>query len=164
MVSIDPHCQCGAVKTYDFSVLVALGGATRRKWEALADGGFDGGARRRDEVTELVAGSDDESSEASGTELHEMNGDDTPGALHAELLEKCGSHDAVVADEGVGVEEQAADDADYNDAEATTEHLREVSDRGTASHGTQVSDDLRNGDLSGTEIVLVFEHGWVEIL
>lgn len=52
-----------------------------------------------------------------------MDGNDTPGALDAELLEVGGCHDAVGCDEGVGVEKGTPDDANYNNREAAAEDL-----------------------------------------
>jgi len=55
-----------------------------------------------------------------------MDGDHTPCALHAELLEEGGGDDGFAGRESVGVEEGTADDADDDDREAAAELLGEV--------------------------------------
>ena len=93
-----------------------------------------------------------------------MDGNHAPGALDAELFEEGGGGDRVAAGEGVGVEEAAADDADEDDAEASSEDLGAVPDYGAAGHGAEVGDHLRDGHGVGAEFVLVLEHGGVEVL
>lgn len=135
-----------------------------RQGEALANAGLDGGRCRRGEVTQLVGGTDDKGSEGTGGQLHQVDGDDTPGALDAELLEKGGSHDGGVVHKGVWVEQGAANNAAADDAESTADGLAQEADKGSASHGAQVGNNLRNGDLVGAEGELVGQHGRVEIL
>lgn len=93
-----------------------------------------------------------------------MDGDDTPCALDAELLEKCRGNDGLSADESVRVEQSAADDAARNDADSATDRLREESDDCTAGHGAEVGHDLCHGDLGLGETQLVLEHGGIQIL
>ena len=89
----------------DLAVVVATGAALGlAEGETLADARLDGGGSRRNKVTELVGCSDDESAEGAGGQFHEMDGDDTPCALDAELLEECGGHDGLGTDECVRVE------------------------------------------------------------
>ena len=64
-----------------------------------------------------------------------MDGNDAPSSLDAELLEEGGGDDVLAADEGVWVEEGAADDGDEDDAEAATKDLAGVADDGPAGHG-----------------------------
>ena len=93
-----------------------------------------------------------------------MNGDDTPRALDAELLEEGGRGDLLGAREGVGVQQGAADDGDDDDTKAAAEDLAAVADQSAAGEGAEVGDDLSDGDSVGVEVVLVFEHGRVEVL
>lgn len=112
----------------------------------------------------MVGGSDYEGAEGAGGEFHEVDGDDAPCPLHAELLEKGGGDDGMARGEGVGVEEGTADDADEDDGEAASEDLGGVADYGAASHCAQVSNDLGNSYCVGAEVKLVRQHGWIEIL
>lgn len=93
-----------------------------------------------------------------------MDGDNAPGALHAELLEEGGGDDAFVGHEGVRVEQRAAENAHADDAEAPAEDGGAIADDGAAGHGAEVGDDLGDGDGIGGEVVLVGEHGGVEVL
>jgi hypothetical protein len=93
-----------------------------------------------------------------------MDWDDTPSTLDAELFEECGCDDGVRGSEGVGVKESTTDYANEDDGETTTENLRAVSDHGSTGHGAEICDNLCYGDGIGTEIVLVRQHGWVDIL
>lgn len=148
----------------DFAVIIPLRLAQRRKRVPLADRGLDRRGGGGDEVAKLVGRADDEGAEGAGGEFHEVDGDDAPCALHAELLEEGGRYDLLVADEGVRVEQRAADDGDEDDAEAAAEDLRGVPDHGPAGHGAEVGHDLRHGDGVGGEAVLVFDHEWVQVL
>lgn len=148
--------------TDDLAVVVPLRGPVGREREPFADGGLDGRARRADEVAELVRRADDEGPEGARRQLHEVDGDDAPGALHAELLEEGGGDDALVGYEAVRVEEGAADHADGDDAEPAAEGLREEPDDGAARHGPQVRDDLRDGYLVFVEAEFVLEHRRVQ--
>lgn len=93
-----------------------------------------------------------------------MDGNHSPGALHAELLEKRGRHDGIAADERVRVQQRAAADAAADDAEPTTNRLAAETHDGAAQHGTQVGHDLRDGDLCLAEAQLVRQHGRVQVL
>ena len=135
-----------------------------RKRELLADGGLDGRAGGRHEVTELVTGADDEGAEAAGGQLHEVDGDDAPGALDAELLEEGCGDDCVAAGEGVGVEQRAAEDAHDDDAQPPAEDGRAVADERAARHGAEIGNDLGDGDTVGAEVVLVAQHRRVQVL
>lgn len=108
----------------DLAVVVAgnaLCGGRQR--EALADAGLDGGRRGGDEVAQLVGGADDKGPEGAGGQLHQVDGNDAPGALDAELLEEGGGHDGGVVHESVWVEQAAADNAAADDAEPTADGL-----------------------------------------
>lgn len=61
--------------------------------------------------------------EGAGRELHQVDGDDAPGTLDAELLEEGGGDDGCAAGEGVGIEQDAADEGDDDDGEAAPEDL-----------------------------------------
>ena len=93
-----------------------------------------------------------------------MDWNDTPGSLDTKLLEKGGGDDGAAGGEGVGIKESTSDYTDKDDAEATAEDLTTVSNDGTTGHGTQVCDDLGDGDLIGGEVVLVGKHCRVKIL
>lgn len=93
-----------------------------------------------------------------------MDGNHTPGALHAELFEEGCGDDGLGARERVRVQECSAEDADDNDAEASTEDLGAVSDGGSASHGSQVCNDLGHCYCVGREFELIRQHRRVEIL
>lgn len=148
----------------DQSVVVASGLALRWQREALTNGGFDGRRCRGNQVSELVGSTDDEGTEGTWGQLHKVNWNNTPGTLDAELLEEGGGDDGLAGGEGVWVEESTTNDGDNDDTEATTESLRKVTDSSTTGHGTEVCNDLSDGDGVGREVVLVGEHGWVEIL
>jgi len=107
----------------DLSVLVALGLAFWWERESLADGGLDGGGGGRNQVTELVRGTDDESSERSWRQFHEMNWNDSPSTLHTELLEECGGNDSFAGGKGVRVEKSTTDDTNDDDAKAAAKGL-----------------------------------------
>lgn len=93
-----------------------------------------------------------------------MDGDDTPCALHAELFKEGSSHNAVVRDKSVRVEERAANNANEDDGEAASKDLTGPAARSTSGQGAEVGDDLGNSNGIGGEVELVFKHGRVEIL
>ena len=93
-----------------------------------------------------------------------MDGNHAPRTLHAELFEESGSDDSLAANEAVRVQKRAAEDRDDDNAEATTEHLRQVAHGGSTGHSAEIGDDLGDGDGVGGELVLVLQHGRVEIL
>lgn len=139
----------------DDTVFVALGLALGWEREAFSNGGFDGRRGRGDEVAELIGSTDDKGAEGAGRQLHEMDGDDTPSALHAELLEEGGRDDALATDEGVWVQKGATKNGDDDDGEAAAEDLRGVADERAACHGTEVGHHLSDSDGICREIVLV---------
>lgn len=149
----------------DLAVVVAgnalCGG---RQGEALANTGLNGGRRRGDEVAQLVGRADDKGPESTGRQLHQVDGDDSPGALDAELLEEGGGHDGGIVHESVWVEQRAADNAAADDAESTADGLTQETNNRSTSHGAQVGHNLRDGDLVGAEVELVGQHGRVQIL
>jgi hypothetical protein len=149
---------------HDETVIVARSLAYWRKREAGTGGSFDGGGGRGNEVSELVGRPNHESAEGSRGEFHQVDRDDAPGTLDAELLEEGCGDDGVAGHEGVGVEKGASDDADEDDGKSASEDLRAVSDHCPTSHGSEIRDNLRNSDGIGAEAVLVGQHGWVEIL
>lgn len=93
-----------------------------------------------------------------------MDGDDTPCALDAELLEERGGHDGFVSDEAVGVEERTAENAADHDAESSTDGLTAESNHGTASHCAEIGNNLGHSDGCFAEAKLVFEHSRVQVL
>ena len=82
----------------------------------------------------MVGSAYDESAEGAGREFHEVDGDDAPCALDAELFEEGCGHDSFAAYEGIWVDQCAADDGDEYDAEAAAEDLGGVADYGAACH------------------------------
>lgn len=142
----------------DNTILVPLDLALGWEREAFAHGGFDGRGGRGDEVAELIGSADDEGAEGAGRQFHEMDGDDAPGALHAELLEEGGRDDGLATGEGVWVQKRATEDGDDDDGEPTAKDLRRVADECTASNGTQIGDYLSDGDGIRREVVLVPQH------
>lgn len=155
--------------TYHFAVSVSLDVRSIildlvRQREALANGSLDSRTSRRDEVTQLVRSAHDEGSQAARAQLHQMDGDHTPSSLNAELLEESRSHDPLVADERVRVQQSSTNDGYEDDAEAPTESLGEIANGSTSADSTQVCNDLRYRHSVGGEVVLVRKHGRVEIL
>jgi len=112
----------------------------------------------------LVGGTHDEGAEGSRGELHQVDRDHAPGALDAELLEEGGGDDGVAGGVSVWIQKRAADDRDEDYGEAAAEDLRAVPDYGAARHGAEVRYYLRDGHGVRAEIVLIGQHGWVEIL
>lgn len=112
----------------------------------------------------MVGCADDKGAEGAGGQLHEVNGDDTPGALDAELLEECRGHDGLAAHKTVGVEQRRTDDAAANNAKPSPQRLRREAHDRTAQHRTQVRHDLCDGDLVLAKLELVLQHGRVQIL
>ena len=145
-------------------VLVTSNLALWRQGEARTDRCLDGGRSRRNQVAELVGCADDEGPERSRTELHQVDGDHTPGSLDAELFEERSCDDGFRGDEAVGVQEGGSDNADDDDGEPAPEDLRAIADDRPSGHGAEVCDDLRYGDGVGAEVELVRQQGWVEIL
>mgnify|MGYP004500289211 CR=1 FL=1 len=145
-------------------IAVAAHVALGRQREALANRGLNRRRRRRNQVPQLVARADDKGPERAGRQLHQVDWDDAPRALDAELLEKRGRDDGVGADKGVRVQQRGADEAHDDDAEAAAEDGRAVADEGAAGHGAQVGNHLRHGHAVGREVVLVAEHRRVQVL
>ena len=106
----------------------------RLKREARSKGTLNRATGRTGQVTKLVRSTDDEGPEGTGGQLHEVDRDHTPSALHAELFEKGGGDDGFAGGESVGVEESTADGADDNDGKATAELLGEVAYDCAAGH------------------------------
>lgn len=149
----------------DLAVVVAgLAALARRQREALANGGFNGGRRRRHQVTQLVRGTNHKRAERTRREFHQVNGNHTPSTLHCELLEERGGPDILGAQEGVRVQQGTADNANDNDCQAAADRLADEAADGTASQGAEVGNDLCDGDLCLGEAELVLNHGGVEIL
>lgn len=72
--------------TYNFAIVVAFCDLSiladqRSQRKPLTEARFNGRTCGRNQVAELVAGTDDESSEATWRQFHEMNRNDTPGTL-----------------------------------------------------------------------------------
>ena len=141
--------------THHFPVLVALGFAFRWERKAGSKGGFDGRGGGGSEVAELVGSSYYEGAERAWRELHEMDGDHTPGTLDAELLEEGSGNNGFAAGVGVRVEQGASDNRDENNGEAATEDLGAVANDSAAGHGTEIGDYLSYGHGIGAEAVLV---------
>lgn len=160
----DIDVDAGHEDADNLAVLVAEGLALGRKRESLADAGLDGGRSGGDKVAELVGGTDHEGTEGTGGQFHEMDGDDAPGALDAELFEERRSDDGSVVDVGVRVQKSSPNNGNEDDRESTSEYLRAVSDHRSSSHGAKVGHYLGNSDRIGGEVVLVGQHGRVQIL
>lgn len=143
------------------AVLDLLG---RRQGEPLPNGRLDGRASRRNEVTQLVRGTDNKGTDRAGRKLHQMDGDDTPSALHAELLEEGRRHDGFGMHKGIGVQQGTADDGDGDDGEPAAKDLTRPAAEGTTGQGAEIGDDLGDGDGVGGEFELVRQHGGVEVL
>jgi hypothetical protein len=146
------------------TVLVPLRLSLGRQRELLANRRFNGGTRTAHKITELVTRADNKRPETTRGEFHEVNGNNAPRALDAELLEECGGNDAFVGDECVWVEQCAAEDAHADYGDAATEDGGRVADDGAAGHGAEVGDDLGDGDGVGGEAVLICEHRGVQVL
>lgn len=93
-----------------------------------------------------------------------MDGNDTPSALDAKLFEEGGGDDGVARREGVRVKESTSNHTHDHNAEASAEDGGAVANDGSAGDGTEVSHDLGDRDGIGGEVVLIREHGGVEIL
>lgn len=148
----------------DKSILVSLRLALGREREPLTNRRFNRTTRTAHEVSKLVTSTDNKRPEATRAQFHKMDGNHAPGALDTELLEEGGGNDALVGDEGVGVQQDAAENTHADYAEAAAEDGGAVADDGAAGHGAEVGDDLGDGYGVGGEVVLVGEHGWVQIL
>ena len=92
-----------------------------------------------------------------------MDGNHTPGALDAELLEEGCSDDRFGFHEGIRIEKGAAEDAHTDNAEAASEDLGAVAYRCAAGHSAKVGDDLCYGYGVRAKFELVGKHGWVEV-
>ena len=151
--------------TYNLAVIIPLlsMGAIGKR-ESLANGGLDGGAGARNQVTQLVARADGEAAEGGGGQLDEVNGDDAPGALDEELLEEGGGDDGARGDEGIGEEEGSAADAAGEDAETTAEDLGGEADAGAAEDGAEVGRHLGGSDHVRREAELGPQHLGIEVL
>lgn len=145
-------------------VVAVLDLLRRRQGEPLPNRRLDGRAGGRNEVTQLVRGTDSKGSDRARGKLHQMDRNNTPSALHAELLEEGSRHDGFVLDKGVGVQQGTADDGDDDDGEPTAEDLTRPAAEGTAGEGAEVGDNLGDCDGVGGEAELVGEHGWIEVL
>ena len=138
-VSQDVH-QSGYLGGTTHSVVISLRLSARLcvdkrlKREACAERALNRATGRTGQVTKLVRSTDDERPEGARTELHQVNGNHTPCALHAELFEKGGGNDGFAGGECVRVEESTADGADDNDGKATAELLGEVAYDCAAGH------------------------------
>ena len=93
-----------------------------------------------------------------------MDWDHAPCALHTKLLKVGRGHDLFVANEAIRVQYCTTDDRDEDNREAASEDLGGVPDEGTARHSAEISDHLCDGDGIGGEVVLVLQHGRVDIL
>ena len=84
--------------------------------------------------------------------------------LNHGLLEECRRNDTLAANETIRIDQCATDNTGEDDAEATAEHLRKISNNSTSCHRTQVCNDLCYGDGVCGETVLVGQHRGIEIL
>lgn len=149
----------------DGAVVVSLGArGRRRKRESLADGRFNRRTRRRNQVAQLVSSTDDKGPEGTRGQFHQVDGNDSPRTLHTELLEESGRNDTVVGHEGIRIEQCATDDANADDTNPTAEDLRAISNHSATGHGAEVGYNLGDGDIGCAKLVLVGEHGRIEIL
>jgi len=88
----------------------------------------------------------------------------SPGSLNHSLFEERRRNHPLASNKSIGINQSAADDTRKDDTETTAKHLREIADDSTTSHRTQICHDLRYRDRVRREAVLVFQHGWVEVL
>jgi len=86
------------------------------------------------QIAELVRSTDNKSPEGSGRQFHQMDGNHTPCALHAELLEEGSGDDGFAGRECVGVKQGTTNGADDDDGEAAAELLGEVAYDCAAGH------------------------------
>jgi len=93
-----------------------------------------------------------------------MDWDYAPSTLDTKLFEEGSSHNTLVRNEGIRVQQRAPKDTDGDDAESAAEDLATITNGGAAGYGTQVGDDLRHGDGVGGEEILVGQQGWVQVL
>lgn len=134
----------------------------RSKREPLADSGLDRGRCRADQVAELIRRANDEGPEGTGRQLHQVDRDNTPRALYAELLKEGGSDDSLRGHERVRVQKRAPYYADDDDTEAPAEGLRKISHNSATAHGAEVGHDLCDGHGVGVKFELILEHGGIE--
>jgi hypothetical protein len=139
----------------------SLGGRQRK---ALADGGFNGSTSRGDEISELVRCTDHERPDGTRSQLHQVDGNDPPGALYTELFEEGRCHDRGRGYIRVWVQKSTTNDADENDRKASAKDLASPAAHRTARHGAQISNYLRYRHGIRGEVELRREEGWVEIL
>ena len=132
--------------------------------ELLANARLDGRRSRRHKVTQLVGSTNHKSSESSGRQLHQVDGNYTPSTLDTELLEKRGGHNSIITDKTVGVQKSTTNNAAADDGEATAHRLTAVSHNGTTSHSTKIGDNLSDSDLALAETKLALQHGRIQIL
>lgn len=93
-----------------------------------------------------------------------MDRNDTPRSLDTELLEKGSRDNGRVADESIGIEQGAANDATSDDADSTANRLTAETDDSATKHSSQVSDNLGDSDLVLGKVELVLQHGRVQVL
>ena len=106
------------------AIIVTLRNALGRgKWEFLPNLGFDGGTGGRNEVTKLVRRSHHKRADRARGQLHQMDGDDTPCALDAELFKEGSSHNRLGGNVGIWVQQRASDDTDGDDGESSAKDL-----------------------------------------
>lgn len=150
--------------TNDLAIFIPRSLSLWRQREPLSNGGLNRRRSRGHKIAQLIRCADHKGSKRPGTELHEMDRNDAPRALHAELLEKRGRHDPLVGNEGIRVEQRATNHTDRNDREASPEDLRYIPHHRPTRHGAQIRHNLGDGDGVRGEIVLVLEHEWVDVL
>jgi hypothetical protein len=90
--------------------------------------------------------------------------DDTPCTLYTKLHKKGSCNDPIITDIGVWVEHGGASYTHDDYAESSAEDLRRVAHYRATKHGAEVSNDLGDGDSVGGKVVLIFEHGRIEVL
>ena len=88
----------------------------------------------------------------------------SPCTLNAKLLEIGRRDKTLVAGKGIRIEEGATDDGDDDDTQSSTKDLRTIPHDGATRHRTQIGNHLSDRDRVGREVVLIREHGWVEVL
>jgi hypothetical protein len=87
-----------------------------------------------------------------------------PSSLDAKLLEEGGGDYSFRGGKSIWEEKSATDYADYDDREATTKDLRAIANDCATRHGPEVGYDLSYGYSIGAEVVLILQHGWIQIL
>jgi len=161
-VSITTFPLC--FKYSHFAIIVS--GSLAQGWKGVvfSNGCLDGRTCTTSQVSKLIRSSHNESPETAGTELAEVDRNDAPGSLDAELFEEGGGDDAVIADEAVRIQQGATNNTDKDDTEPTSEDGTAISNDCASEHCAEIGDNLCDGYLVRGEAVLTAQHCWIQIL